>query len=280
VLAELFVCGVTVFERSAVGRPHYHLVGVLRDPDADIRTGFSFEAYNAYLDLQKKYYKTKDKGDWARMKNGAKAYGKTVNEQLRELWNGPLSSKALAKYGMGIAHAVPVKSPAAVAVYYAKYLTKDSVGGEKFKEEDKGARTYRIWGKRRRKITLNHTPVNDHTRLYWKRLRYVAYQLGFLDYSDYARVVGPRWYHYLGDYIQDVPKEIVTLWATDPQLFEDPSLRNQPMMKEAEWWNDRIHRQFSSLWDPERDRPLPQNKDMSFGSHRAEVKDISSNLKL
>jgi hypothetical protein len=256
VLSKLFVCGVTVFERSNKGRPHYHLVGVLMDEAADIRTGWDFEAYNAYTDLQRQYFKTKDKGDWARMMNAAKSYGGSANDELRELWDGPLSQESLAKYGMGIAHAVPVKSPAAVAVYYAKYLTKDSPGGEKFKEEDKGARTYRIWGKRRRKITLQHTPVNDASRLFWKRLNYVAYQLGLDSYGDYARVVGPKWYYYFGDHIQDIPKEIVTLWATDPYLFEDPALINHPMVKEAQWWNDRIHRQFSSLWDPEKDKVL------------------------
>lgn len=257
VLSKLFVCGVTVFERSSVGRPHYHLVGVLRDESADMRTGFSFEAYNAYLDLQKAYWKNKkDKSAWARMKNGAKSYGKTVNSSLRELWNGPLSSETLKKYGMGIAHAVPVKTPQAVAVYYAKYLTKDSPMGYKFEEEDKGARTYRIWGERRRKITLQHTPVTDATRLFWKRLHYVAYQLGFQEYGQFSEVVGPRWYYYLGDHIQDIPSGIVEMWHTDPYLFEDPTLTDHPLIKEANWWNDRIHRKFAGLFDPEKDKVI------------------------
>jgi len=264
VLSKLFVCGVTVFERSPVGRPHYHLVGVLRDPGADIRQGFSFEAYNAYLELQKIYHRTKDKGDWARMKNGARAYGKTVNGELRALWDGPLSSGSLKKYGLGIAHSVPVKNPAAVSVYYAKYLTKDSPGGERFAEEDKGARTYRIWGERRRKINLKHVAWNKNTELFWLRLRYVAYQLGFADYEDYSRVCGPRWYYFLGDCIQDVPKEVVIMWRDHPWVFENPEMESFPIVQDAVWWNDRIHRAFAAMFDPEKDPPLPQSSGIVF----------------
>lgn len=282
VLSEIFECGVTVFERSPVGRPHYHLVAVLKDPGMDVRAGFSFEAYNGYLKLQKIYYKTKDKGDWARMKNKAKAYGKTVNDALRGLWDGVLSSASLAKYGFGIAHAVPVKSPKAVAVYYAKYLTKDSPGGERFAEEDKGARTYRIWGSRRRKINLKHVPWNKNTELFWLRLRYVAYQLGFADYEDYSRICGPRWYYYLGDYIQDVPKEVVIMWRDHPWVFENPEMKSFPIVEEAEWWNGRIHRAFAAMFDPEKDPPLPQSKGTVFLSppEQGEEKSSSNQMQL
>ena len=264
-LSKVFCRAVVVFQRAPkTGRPHYHVVAVLR-AEVDVREGFDWAAYDAALEAEETHRKDRTGGNWARMMNARKKYGRSAPQALRDLWKNEFSPETMAKYGFGIAHVMAIRNGKAAATYTAKYLTKEQDFDPRYNDEDKGKRSYWVFGEGHRACGLRHTPVTK-TSLKWRRkVEFAAYELGFTRYDDFQNYCGPRWFHFLGDAIQDIPWEYVACCERYGTVFvEDPRLQDWPWIKDGKKAIERLGRCFYALFD-ERDKEIPTpNETASF----------------
>ena len=202
-----FECGVHVVERApTTGRLHWHGATVLKSHE-DVRTGFDWDSYWMW--------KAENiKGRSARLGLKKKLMRKVManaTDGLRHA-QGILSIKALNKYGFGHAHVVPIqKNCEAFAFYIAKYLSKKpSEKALEFKEEDKGRRSFRIWGKPRA-CDIRHSPNTERAAEWRKRVRFAGKIIGELvngeawSHDDFAKNMGKRWCYYMKPWISGIP---------------------------------------------------------------------------
>ena len=258
-LRKVFLCGVMVFERSKSGRPHYHGFCVLR-AEVDVSAGFNWAAYDANLKAAAEYRKDPTRKNWGKKMSTAKLYGSSATGELRNLWKLSFSRPTMAKYNFGIAHITPVRNSEAAAVYQAKYLTKADPSGGKYADEDKGRRTFRMFGKMPRKCSLQHQPLTPSSFIFRRKLEHAANLLGMSKYDDYADTLGPRWFHYLGDAIQDLPAlYVMSVMANGREVFLEKGVRTWSWVEEGRRAEARITRCFAACFD-ERDRDLPSPK--------------------
>ena len=228
ILARVFECYVWVFERSAKGRPHYHLVGAVREEFGDVKGAFDFEALNAYNELNTRIGQGKaGKGAKKLRQSLSKRVGESATEGLRNVWK--VLNDALPRYRFGRNQATPLKSGKATAVYYAKYLVKDGVK----REEDTGHRDYGVCGDRRRVCHINHQDAFKGGYYYRASLRLAAYYIGVPVGQDFKDFLGPRWHYHIGDSIQSIPKDFVKLWLKNPEYLDDERLVDFPVIKQG-----------------------------------------------
>ena len=226
VLKELLECGVWVFERSAKGRPHYHISGVVREQFGDVKGDFDFAALDMYNELNAKIGQGKAGPAAKTLRQSlSKDVGRSATAGLKKVWT--LLNEKLPKYGFGRNQASPLKNGKATAVYYAKYLVKDGVK----REEDHGHRDYGVFGNRRRVCSLQHQDAFKGGYYYRCRLAMVAYCLGVPEGQDFKDFLGPRWHFHMGDAIQSVPKEFVEIWLKNPQYLEMEGCKDHPPIK-------------------------------------------------
>jgi len=242
-------CGLTVFERSQKGRPHYHLVAIGKADD--YKTGFDWAAFSRACELRTLKYQGKlTKALEAEYRAATKAYGASANVHLRHLWK-VLSPKRMKRYGIGMVTVAPVHSPKGTAIYYAKYLGKD---GQK-DERDKGHRDYRIWGKRR-KIYASHGLVGGNSYKWRMRCRIAAWHMDIPIGKDFTEIAGKRWAYFLGDAIIAIPWEYVKCWLKHPERLDWPEVQDWDWVVEGKAALDRVHTEFIGLHDIKRDREI------------------------
>lgn len=159
------VSWIKVQERHLSGRIHFHLLIAV---DADIRTGFDFEA------VRKRDYSS-------------------VSPELKQLWK--LFRENCPKYGFGRHQLEPVKSTAeGMAKYLSKYLTKDM--GKRY-PSDKGARLV-SYGKCSRIASSRFSWFSDGAKLFRTKLAIfvhsVADHLGVEpSFESMKEALGERW---------------------------------------------------------------------------------------
>ena len=158
-------------ERQKRGAWHYH---ILIQCKGNIRGGFDWEEYLRWL---------------TEREAGKKGRLKTGNQLLRNLWE--LNRNAMARYGFGIAHLLPIRSTSeAVGKYVSKYIAKQ-IGQRS--DQDKGVRlTSHSQGfiASSPKFSWN----TDGAKLWRKNLALFA-QLSCCcrDYDDFTTKAGPKW---------------------------------------------------------------------------------------
>jgi len=207
VMRHEFDCGSHVVDRSpTTGRLHAHGTTVLKSHE-DVRTGFNWDPY----------------WEWhAQIRKGARANKGLKRKHMRECMKNAteglrraqriLSPAALGKYGFGHALVVPVqKNAEAYAFYMAKYLSKPkSEKALEFAEEDKGRRSFRIWGKPR-VCDVRHSPNTERASKWRKRVEFAGKVIGELvngaawSHDDFSNNMGKRWCFYLKPWISGIP---------------------------------------------------------------------------
>ena len=261
-LSKIFERWVVVFERSKTGRPHYHVVGVLK-ADVDVQEGFDWKAYDVSCKAGKTWRGKRTKANYALMKRAAREYGRSAPPALKALWKKEFSVATMAKYGFGIAHLTPVKNGEAAATYYAKYLTKENPNDYKYADEDKGMRCYRVGGSGHRACNLRHMPVTRQSYKFRRKLEFAASVLGFDEYAQFQEVCGPRWFYHLGDSIQDLPWQYVKFrLSEDSELLDNPTCQKWSWVIEGREAEDRIWRGFYALFS-ERDMDIPSPNEIA-----------------
>ena len=226
VLTEVFECYVWVFERSAKGRPHYHLVGAVREQFGDVKGTFDFGALDAYNELNTQIGQGKAGAGAKKMRQSlSRRVGTQATAGLKKIWS--VLNDKLPRYGFGRNQATPLKSGKATAIYYAKYLVKDGVT----REEDRGHRDYGVCGKRRRVCSIHHQDAFKGGYYYRATLAMVAYYIGVPEGQDFKDFLGPRWHYHMGDAIQSVPREFVEIWLKNPQYLEMEGTQEHPPIK-------------------------------------------------
>jgi hypothetical protein len=174
VLAVRYLDYITVVERQASGRVHFHLLVACRD---DIRSGFNFEAY----DNARRAENPDTRAYWTRM------YAASATEALREEWR--FWREVAPRYGFGRCELTPIRSTAeAIGKYVGKYIRKHI---EKRKPEDKGARLVR-YSKRGRSWSTRFSSLGVGAKLWRGKLAQFC-RLSGLTWEQLAKVFGPRW---------------------------------------------------------------------------------------
>lgn len=203
---KIFQCGLHVIERSNSGRLHFHGAAVLHGAE-DVRTGFDIDSYMEWQAEQQKG----SKGNLGRKKALTRAFGLNATPALKEIWK-KMAPAQMKKYGFGLAHVVPIlKTPEAAAIYFAKYLSKgkpDSAWA--YKEEDKGRRSVRYWGKRR-VASVHHSPNTKNSWKWRRRVEFAAKVIGettrgyAYTHDEFTEYLGKRWCFHLGPWFRDIP---------------------------------------------------------------------------
>ena len=228
VLKRVFECYVWVFERSAKGRPHYHLVGAVREEFGDVKGAFDFETLNAYNELNTRIGQGKAGAGAKKLRQSlSKRVGESATPGLKLVWD--VLNDALPRYQFGRSQATPVMNGKATAVYYAKYLVKDGVK----REEDTGHRDYGVFGKRRRVCHIHHQDAFKGGYYYRASLRMTAFYIGVPVGQDFKDFLGPRWHYHIGDSIQSIPKDFVKMWLKNPEYMDDERLKDFPVIKQG-----------------------------------------------
>tara|TARA_Y100000588_G_scaffold383265_1_gene472256 strand:+ start:100 stop:1200 length:1101 start_codon:yes stop_codon:yes gene_type:complete len=219
---KIFKCGVHVVERAPrTGRLHLHGACVMRNGE-DVRTGFDFDKYEEWR-------RENEKGREAnlgRKKALSRAFAKDATSALRDLWK-EFSPDKMKRYGFGQAHLVPVrKNGEAFAFYMAKYLSKvDDDNAWKYRHEDKGKRSYRVWGKGR-VCSIHHSPNTVQSWKWRRRVEFAGKVLGEnfgngpWSHEDFTNNCGPRWCFHLKPWITGIPMNYIK-WRTETFSFNE-----------------------------------------------------------
>jgi len=259
VLRKEFECGVTVFERSQKGRPHYHPCAVgIHD---DYRTGFDWETFSHAMDLRTQRYQ----GKWTKAleseyRAATRKYGASANQNLKDVWE-KLSKKRMKQYGFGMTTVAPVNSAKGTAIYYAKYLGKD---GQK-DGRDKGHRDYRVWGKRR-KIYAQHGLIGGNSYKWRMRCRIAAWHMDLPIGQDFSDIAGKRWAFHLGEALTAIPWEYVKYWLKHPDHLEFPEVQSWSWVKAGKDALNNVEKAFIDLHDEVRDPEVQKITSKDFGS--------------
>jgi len=177
-----------VKERQKRGAWHYH---ILIDCKVNIRTGVNW--------------------DEVMPKKGKKANLRSCNAALKNLWG--LNRAAMAKYGFGIPHLLPVRSNAeAMARYVGKYLSKN-VEGKLLSgntKNDKGVRLFSAssgFTRSSPKFSWN----TDGAKEWRRKLKDFTLLIAGLENMDQLKEkYGPRWAYHLCESIHYVDQHLTT----------------------------------------------------------------------
>tara|TARA_Y100000588_G_scaffold386907_1_gene483489 strand:+ start:193 stop:1293 length:1101 start_codon:yes stop_codon:yes gene_type:complete len=250
---KLFKCGVHVVERAPrTGRLHLHGACVMRNAE-DVRTGFDFDKYEEWR-------KENEKGRAAnlgRKKALSRAFAKDATPALRDLWK-EFSPANMKRYGFGQAHLVPVrKNGEAFAFYMAKYLSKvEDENAWKYREEDKGKRSYRVWGKRR-VCSIHHSPNTVNSWKWRRRVEFAGKVLGenfgtgAWSHDDFRENCGPRWCFHLKPWITGFPMSYIKHRTAHFSLNECKELSHITGFKEGAANEDRLIAEYLSFFRDE-----------------------------
>lgn len=200
-LAQLFRCGVTIFDRSASGRPHFHVVAV-GDESKDFRTGFDFQEWRLIRDAENKLSINAKNATTTRqrLEQRKRRCSASASPDLKCLTKA--LEEAAQQAGFGRIHVMPIENEVAYAKYLAQCVT------EVFKQnnaEDRRIRRYRFWGDFPRKVTPKFSRLTKGAKRWRGKLAFCAHVLRFAEYSDFEKCFGPRWFIYLKGIIRLVP---------------------------------------------------------------------------
>ena len=205
-IAKLFRCGMWVIERSpATGRLHFHGGAVLTGSQ-DVRTGFDFEAYHVWKEADQKGSGV----SLGRKKALFRNCSRHVTPDLRGLWKD-MDPAVMKRYGFGHSHLIPIeKNGEAFAIYMAKYLSKPAGSDAQYLTEDKGHRSYGIWGKRRA-ASVFHSANTKRASAWRRRVAFTAEILGEValgrpfTHDEFSQYCGPRWCFFFKPWMSDIP---------------------------------------------------------------------------
>lgn len=170
VICKRYVDTITVMERQASGRIHYHLLVVLAQ---DIRTGFDFEAV-------------------------AKEDYRSANRFLREEWC--FWRKICPKYRFGRTELMPLKSTGeGIAKYVGKYISKHM---EQRRQDDKGARLVR-YSEGARRCGTRFAWAGPKSKEWRRKLEQFAVRHGCLSFELLRERFGKNWAYRLAEYIAE-----------------------------------------------------------------------------
>jgi hypothetical protein len=185
VLRDRYRAFVRVFERCKSGRIHYHLLVVL---DADIRTGFDFEAVKA---------------------NDYRSAGKFLRDEWA-FWR-----RTARLYRFGRTELLPVRSSSeAVARYVGKYISKNH---EQRSARDANVRLVEY--SRGARMAVTRFAWNTDNAAEWRgKLQTFAdivserFGVEIMSISDFSAVLGKRWAHKHREFIFGLPSRPAA-WA-------------------------------------------------------------------
>jgi hypothetical protein len=203
-LHKHFRFGLTVFDRSESGRPHYHIIAVGAKA-ADYRNGFDFEAWHASRVAEKKWNASGHTDQAAKQmcREMTAKYTASASPELRAVWT--LLDEESSRFGFGRVNAVPIENPEAAGKYLASCVTT----GFRLKHpEDRKPRRVRYWGKFPRKVTLPFYRVTKNSTHWRGKLAFCGHVLGFTEFGDFPACFGRFWFIHLKGIIQLVPTPI------------------------------------------------------------------------
>lgn len=230
---------VNVKEHQARGAWHFHMIIQLSE---DIRTGFDFDKFDAWLKGPRK------KGTFP-----------TGNSQIRSLWAE--FDKVLPEYGFGkIFTLEPIKSNAeAVSRYVGKYVSKQ-IGQRP--ESDKGVRLInysRGWLKN----SVNLAWYNDNSKLWRRKVALFARIHGCQELYQLAEVLGSDWAYRYQNEIMDldiVPKKFEDEVYGVEKTYQNkliPEMREKSSGRISADWNKHAIKNFEFA-DEKRQKALGQ----------------------
>lgn len=187
ILTKRYAAFITVVERMASGRIHFHLLVVCAQ---DIRSGFDFAA------VKRKDYRT-------------------ANAWLRQEWG--FWRRTAPDYGFGRTELMPVKSNAeGLAKYLGKYIAKH-IGNRR--PEDKGARLvrYSVSG---RQVGTNFAFVSPRATVNRRKLAGLSAFNGIKGPEGWKRKLGRHWFYHLKDLVAKFPLDA---WSTVDHVRADPT---------------------------------------------------------
>ena len=219
ILLRNFEHGLTVFDRSETGRPHFHIIGV-GAPGTNYRAGFDFEAWQASRVAEQRWNRSgqtnhKAEQQW-RAATGA--YTTSASDDLRAIWS--MLADASARHGFGRINALPVRDAIACSFYLAKCVTN---GCRENHPDDRGVRRVRFWGKFPRRVSLKFHRVTKLSTRWRGKVAFCAHVLGLDELEDFARCFGPRWFLYLKGIIRMVPNRLAEVSLLTPNIRLDLS---------------------------------------------------------
>ncbi len=220
ILKARYKRAIGVWERQKSGRIHFHLVIVL---DAEIRSGFDFEALKLFNDFEKA---GSPKSEWLPWR--AKAY-KSANSNLRNEWE--FWRETAPNYNFGRTEVLPVKSTAeGIARYVGGYIKKH-VGNRE--EQDKGARMVRFIGFKPgdRRINRNFSWNTENAWLWRQKLKTFCKTYGLKDTEEIAHKFGRRWAWFLQETIIGTQLGSETAWPSE-ELFSREEKRILEAMRD------------------------------------------------
>jgi len=230
ILLKNFIYGLTVFDRSSSGRPHYHVIGVGAS-NSNYRVGFDFKAWDQSQDCGQRWNRSihTDHKAESKWRKATAKYMASANDDLRAIW--ATMSAASARHGFGRINALPVRNPVATSFYLAKCITN---GFRDNNPDDRGLRRVRFWGKFPRKVTLKFHRVTERSTRWRGKLAFCAHVLGFDELEDFARCFGPRWFLYLKGIIRLVPNRLAEVSLLTPHVRLDLSEWEQRRVRKVE----------------------------------------------
>jgi hypothetical protein len=209
-----FTFGVTVFDRSKKGRPHYHIIAVGPD-SANFRGAFDFAAWDQSCAAAQRWDDSgrMDQSTEALMRDATRRYSISSTPDLRTLW--ALLRHEAERSGLGWVNAIPVRNPVAFSKYYARCVT--NVFRMKI-PEDKGLRRFRFWGDYPRTVTGRFTRRTRGATRWRGSLAFCGQVLGFNDMDDFKKCFGPKWFIFLKGVIRTVPTQIADVSLLSPNI--------------------------------------------------------------
>jgi hypothetical protein len=213
-LQKVFQSGVTVLDRSAIGRPHNHVV-VVGPKNADYRAGFDFDAWHSSRAAEQRWNESGHTDHAAEQQWRAMTakYTASATQDLRTVWQS--LSEAAQRFGFRRINALPIRHP----VKYARYLAGCITNGLRQNHpDDRGARRYRFWGDFPRKVTLPFVRTTRGATRWHGKLAFCARILEFKDYDDFKICFGSRWFIYLRGIFRLVPIRIAEASLLSPNL--------------------------------------------------------------
>jgi len=213
-LEKRFSYGITAFDRSESGRPHFHII-VVGGEGATYRGNFDFDAWDASRSAEKKWRQSghTDQNPERRWRELTAAYLASATPDLAAAWG--LFNEEAKRFGFGRVDVKPIQDHTRCGRYFAGIVTK---GFRANHLEDQGIRRVRYWGKFPRRVTPKFTRWTLAATRWRGKLAFCAHVLGFTEFADFGKYFGHRWFIYLKGIIRTVPNPVAEASLLTPNL--------------------------------------------------------------